>query len=202
MKQYNMALAALLGGISTTIWADQLISDDLVVQSSLCVGADCVVDEDFADDTIRIKTATPQLRFVDTSGTGAFPSYDWVIGISDEGTATPANFFIENITDGLRVLEITPSGDVAMGGGAAAVKGAVSVGDLGNERRVTNVADGIADTDAVTLGQFITFKSSALTSVGADAATLDATLTSLDTRVTELSARVDKLVSAACGSSC
>ena len=34
---------------------DQIITDDLIVDGSLCVGNDCANGEDFGSDTIRVK---------------------------------------------------------------------------------------------------------------------------------------------------
>lgn len=51
------------------------------------------------------------------------------------------------------MLLLAPEGHVAIGAGSELVAGAVSVGSMGNERRVTHAADAVDDTDAVTLGQ-------------------------------------------------
>ena len=54
---------------------------------------------------------------------------------------------------------------VALGAGSLADRAnTVSVGTVGGERQITNVAAGTADTDAVNFGQF----NSALTAIGAD----------------------------------
>jgi hypothetical protein len=52
--------------------------DDVIIQGSLCVGLDCVVNESFGFDTIRLKENNTRISFNDTS-TGAFPTNDWTI---------------------------------------------------------------------------------------------------------------------------
>ena len=57
---------------------DQVIPDDLIVQGSLCAGLDCVNNEAFSFDTIRLKENNTRISFNDTS-VGTFPSNDWTI---------------------------------------------------------------------------------------------------------------------------
>ena len=52
--------------------------DDVIIQGSLCVGLDCVVNESFGFDTIRLKENNTRISFNDTS-VGAFPTNDWTI---------------------------------------------------------------------------------------------------------------------------
>jgi len=44
---------------------DQVIPDDLIVQGSLCVGFDCVNNENFGFDTIRLKENNTRIKFDD-----------------------------------------------------------------------------------------------------------------------------------------
>ena len=46
---------------------DQVIPDDLIVQGSACVGLDCVNNESFGFDTIRLKENNTRIKFDDTS---------------------------------------------------------------------------------------------------------------------------------------
>lgn len=176
--------AVLLAGPAM---ADQVINQDLNVQGSVCVGADCGTSENFGFDTIRLKSETPQIHFEDTSVSGAFPSTDWRVGISDSGMAIPASFMIENLTSGYTSFLISPDGDVALGAGAELVDDAVSVGALGTERRVTFVADGVDATDAVTLSQM-------QAEVAGDSAAIDAELDAMDARIEALNAKLDGLI--------
>ncbi len=59
--------------------ADQVIPDDLIVQGSECVGLDCVNNENFGFDTIRMKENNTRLQFDDTSTSAGFPTNNWQI---------------------------------------------------------------------------------------------------------------------------
>jgi hypothetical protein len=58
---------------------DQVIPDDLIVQGSACVGLDCVNNESFSFDTIRLKENNTRISFNDTSTAAGFPTNDWTI---------------------------------------------------------------------------------------------------------------------------
>ena len=58
---------------------DQVIADDLIVQGSACVGLDCVINESFSFDTIRLKENNTRISFNDTSTGAGFPTNDWTI---------------------------------------------------------------------------------------------------------------------------
>lgn len=77
--------------------ADQVIPDDLIVQGSLCVGFDCVNNESFGFDTIRLKENNTRIKFEDTS-TGTFPSNDWQLTANDSASGGSNKFSIEDIT--------------------------------------------------------------------------------------------------------
>lgn len=78
--------------------ADQVIADDLIVQGSLCVGFDCVNNENFGFDTIRLKENNTRIKFEDTSSTGSFPSTDWQLTANDSASGGANKFSIEDIT--------------------------------------------------------------------------------------------------------
>lgn len=80
---------------------DQVIPDDLIVQGSGCFGFDCVNNESFGFDTIRLKENNLRIKFEDTS-TGAFPSTDWQLTANDSASGGANKFSIEDIT-GARV---------------------------------------------------------------------------------------------------
>src|SRR4051812_22959714 len=75
---------------------DVVTADDEIIQGSLCVGFDCVVNESFGFDTIRLKENNDRIKFEDTS-TGTCPSNDWQLTAND---ACPGGnkFSIEDIT--------------------------------------------------------------------------------------------------------
>ena len=56
---------------------DQVIPDDLIVQGSACVGIDCVNNENFGFDTIRVKENNVRIQFDDTSVSAGFPTNTW-----------------------------------------------------------------------------------------------------------------------------
>jgi Chaperone of endosialidase len=76
---------------------DFVIADDLIVDGSACVGFDCVNNEDFGFDTIRLKENNLRIKFEDTS-TGSFPTNDWQLTANDSASGGQAKFSIEDIT--------------------------------------------------------------------------------------------------------
>lgn len=76
---------------------DQVIADDLIVQGSICTGFDCVNNESFGFDTIRLKENNLRIKFEDTS-TGSFPANDWQLTANDSASGGANKFSIEDIT--------------------------------------------------------------------------------------------------------
>jgi hypothetical protein len=58
---------------------DQVIPDDLIVQGSICAGLDCVNNENFGFDTIRVKENNTRIQFDDTSTSAGFATNNWQI---------------------------------------------------------------------------------------------------------------------------
>jgi hypothetical protein len=58
---------------------DQVIPDDLIVQGSVCAGLDCVNNENFGFDTIRVKENNTRIQFDDTSTSAGFATNNWQI---------------------------------------------------------------------------------------------------------------------------
>src|SRR6266850_1116063 len=65
---------------------DQVIPDDLIVQGSACVGLDCVNNENFGFDTIRLKENNTRIQFDDTSSAAGFPTNNWQIRANDSAS--------------------------------------------------------------------------------------------------------------------
>ncbi len=84
----------------TTILADQVILDDLIVDGSICTGMDCVNGESFGFDTIRLKENNLRIRAVDTSSTSSFPTNDWQITFNDSSNGGANKFSIDDIDGG------------------------------------------------------------------------------------------------------
>ena len=101
--QVESARAATGGSGSTTgsstaiTAADQVIPDDLIVQGSLCVGFDCVNNENFGFDTIRLKENNLRIKAEDTS-VGTFPTQDWQLTFNDSASGGASKFSVESIT--------------------------------------------------------------------------------------------------------
>jgi hypothetical protein len=77
---------------------DQVIPDDLIVQGSACVGLDCVNNESFGFDTIRLKENNTRIKFEDTSTGTGFPSTDWQLTANDSAPGGANKFSIEDVT--------------------------------------------------------------------------------------------------------
>jgi len=86
---------------------DQVIADDLIVQSSLCVGIDCVANEDFGFDTIRLKENNVRLKFDDTSVSAGLPNNDWQLTANDSNTGGANKFSIDDITGAKTPFTVT-----------------------------------------------------------------------------------------------
>jgi hypothetical protein len=80
---------------------DVVTPDDMIIQGSLCVGLDCVNNESFGFDTIRLKENNTRIKFEDTS-VGSFPTNDWQLTANDSASGGASKFSIEDIT-GLKV---------------------------------------------------------------------------------------------------
>lgn len=79
--------------------ADQVIAEDLIVQSSICVGFDCVNGESFGADTIKLKENNLRIKFEDTSTAAGFATVDWQLTANDQPSGGANQFSIEDITN-------------------------------------------------------------------------------------------------------
>lgn len=78
--------------------ADQVIPDDLIVQGSSCVGLDCVNNESFGFDTIRLKENNTRIAFDDTSVSAGFAANDWQLSANEAPSGGLNKFSIEDVT--------------------------------------------------------------------------------------------------------
>lgn len=85
---------------------DQVIADDLIVQGSGCFGFDCVNNESFGFDTIRLKENNTRIKFEDTS-TGTFPTVDWQLVANDSASNAASRFSIEDVDNARIPFTIT-----------------------------------------------------------------------------------------------
>ena len=77
---------------------DVVTADDAIIQGSLCVGLDCVNNESFGFDTIRLKENNTRIKFDDTSTSSGFPNNDWQLTANDSASGGANKFSIEDIT--------------------------------------------------------------------------------------------------------
>jgi hypothetical protein len=77
---------------------DVVTADDAIIQGSLCVGLDCVNNESFGFDTIRLKENNTRIKFDDTSSSSGFPANDWQLTANDSASGGSSKFSIEDIT--------------------------------------------------------------------------------------------------------
>jgi len=83
------------GGV---IGNDVVTADDSIIQGSLCVGLDCVNNESFGFDTIRLKENNTRIKFDDTSSSAGFSANDWQLTANDSASGGSSKFSIEDIT--------------------------------------------------------------------------------------------------------
>jgi hypothetical protein len=88
---------------------DQVISDDLIVQGSACIGPDCVNNEGFSSDTVKLKGSSTRFKFEDTSTAAGFPTHDWQLTANDSTSGGAEKFSIEDITAATVPFTVTGS---------------------------------------------------------------------------------------------
>lgn len=91
---------------STFTTKDQVVADDLIVQGSLCAGFDCVNNESFGFDTLRLKENNLGIHFDDTS-VGTFPANDWRIRVNDTASGGASYFTVEDATANRQVFTVS-----------------------------------------------------------------------------------------------
>ena len=69
-----------------SLFPDVVTADDSIIQGSECVGLDCVNNENFGFDSIRIKENNDRLQFDDTSTSAGFATNNWQIRANSSGS--------------------------------------------------------------------------------------------------------------------
>lgn len=88
-------------------FADEVITDDLIVQGRMCVGFDCVNNEAFSNDVLlKLKENNLRILFQDTSSSSSFPTNDWQIVINDSVDGGQSYFAIEDVDGGVIPFKI------------------------------------------------------------------------------------------------
>ena len=103
------ATALSLSGPRTIKPLDVVTADDAIIQGSLCVGLDCVNNESFGFDTIRLKENNTRIKFDDTSTGTGFPNHDWQLTANDSASGGANKFSIEDISASTVPFTITGS---------------------------------------------------------------------------------------------
>ena len=100
-----VAAAVALTGAAGAAAAD-LITGDLVVRDSLCVGSDCADPETSGTGTIKLKDRTLRDFFDDTSTAMNRPANDWQLVANDSTSGGASYFAIEDSTAGRTVFSV------------------------------------------------------------------------------------------------
>ena len=133
---------------------DQVIPDDLIVQGSICAGLDCVNNENFGFDTIRVKENNTRIQFDDTSTSAGFPTNNWQIRANDSGSGGTS--FLGFVDQGATGNSETGTVVFAVTAGAAANSLRVGSNSKIGLRTATPVLDvhaNTTDTPAIRLEQ-------------------------------------------------
>jgi hypothetical protein len=133
---------------------DQVIPDDLIVQGSICAGLDCVNNENFGFDTIRLKENNTRLQFDDTSTSAGFATNNWQIRANDSasGGASFLGFVDQGATGN------SETGTIVFAVAAGAPANSLRVSNIGNvgigtATPVLDVHANTTDTPAIRLEQ-------------------------------------------------
>ena len=127
---------------------DVVNADDFIVQGSLCVGLDCVNNESFGFDTIRLKENNTRIKFDDTSTGTGFPANDWQLTANDSASGGSSKFSIEDITGSRVPFTITAGAPT----NSIFVDSSGRVG-LGTSTPVLQLHENRSDTPAIRLEQ-------------------------------------------------
>jgi len=130
-----------------------VISGDLTVNDSLCVGFDCVAAESYGSDTVRLKENNTRLHFEDTSNSGSFPGNDWTLIANEQDNGGLNMFAIQDRTAGRNLMTLqagapanslfmNSQGNVGLGTASPAVELHVADGDSPSVRLDQTVASG------------------------------------------------------------
>lgn len=73
MKLFKYSLFVVCAAAASSSNADQIRADDMVVQGNLCIGVDCVNDEDFSNRVLKLKENNLRIRWYDSTATAGGP---------------------------------------------------------------------------------------------------------------------------------
>ena len=133
---------------------DQVIPDDLIVQGSICAGLDCVNNENFGFDTIRLKENNTRIEFDDTSSTAGFATNNWQIRANNSasGGASFLAFVDQGATGNSETGTIVFEVDAGAPANSLKVSSGGNVG-IGTATPVLDLHINTTDTPAMRLEQ-------------------------------------------------
>jgi hypothetical protein len=133
---------------------DQVIPDDLIVQGSICAGLDCVNNESFGFDTIRLKENNDRIQFDDTSTSAGFATNNWQIraNSSASGGASFLAFVDQGATGNSETGTIVFEVDAGAPANSLKVSSGGNVG-IGTATPVLDLHINTTDTPAMRLEQ-------------------------------------------------
>jgi len=140
-------IGILAGLAGNSALADQVFADDVIVQGSLCVGFDCILNEVFSFNTIKLKENNTRIGFDDTS-VGTFPANDWELTANNSASGGLNQFSITDVT-GTKVPFLVEAGATT---NALYVDSSGNVG-LGTSSPVLDLQVTTGNTPAVRLEQ-------------------------------------------------
>jgi hypothetical protein len=106
-KTLLSACALALVAVTSPARADNVIPDDLIVQGSTCIGLDCVNNESFGFDTLRLKENNTRIKFQDTSTSPGFPANNWQITANDSVSGGASYLAFDDVTSGRQPFRVT-----------------------------------------------------------------------------------------------
>jgi hypothetical protein len=133
---------------------DQVIPDDLIVQGSVCAGLDCVNNENFGFDTIRVKENNTRIQFDDTSTSAGFATNNWQIRANNSasGGASFLAFVDQGTTGNSETGTIVFEVDAGAPANSLKVSSGGNIG-IGTATPVLDVHVNTTDTPAIRLEQ-------------------------------------------------
>lgn len=146
-------------------FADQVITENLIINGNSVVGIDAVNNEVFGDDTIRLKENNTRLTFRDSTIDAGEPGNDWQI-IANESASGGVSFLgfedISGATIPFRVLAGAPDETLRMDDSG---KLGLATGTPGARLHVNVGFDGMAPGQSVLIGPEAVVPSGALLEV-------------------------------------
>ncbi|KMK63998.1 hypothetical protein [Puniceibacterium sp. IMCC21224] len=96
----GLLTAALGAFVAAPLQADEVFTQNVIVDAKLCVGFQCADGEPFDTATqILLDASDLEIRFQDSSTSSGLPTTDWALQANDTLTSSE-HFAIRNVTDG------------------------------------------------------------------------------------------------------